>query len=306
MDNLQLDNEIKGNSSERITFMLSPGKRLAIFIFLALIGFLISGALNELVLKFMGVSTRSMRIAAVLQSVFQMILPALALSMMVTRWPAQFLGVSRRFSNKCLCLAVCALLFSIPAMNLIISLNNSIHFPESMSALEQTMRHLEDAANQSVEMLMGGDGIGDLIVSILIVGVFAGLGEELLFRGAFLNTLLSMRLDKHLAVWIVAFIFSALHFQFYGFVPRMLLGAFFGYAYIWSGSLWLSVCLHALNNILFVVSRWCALRGITEADNIDNMFSGETWIWAIASVLLTAIVIYRFYLCRTKKPLLSK
>ena len=112
-------------------------------------------------------------------------------------------------------------------MNWLIHFNEGIHLPESMAGIEQAMRSMEDMAQANVELVQGGAGIGDLIMSILIVGIFAGFCEELLFRGAFVRLLVSMKLNIHAAIWIVAFVFSALHFQFYGFFPRLLLGALF-------------------------------------------------------------------------------
>jgi membrane protease YdiL (CAAX protease family) len=42
--------------------------------------------------------------------------------------------------------------------------------------------------------------------------------------------------------------------QFYGFIPRMLLGAVFGYLVIYSGSIWAAVLAHFVNNSLAVLS----------------------------------------------------
>ena len=102
--------------------------------------------------------------------------------------------------------------------------------------------------------LMGTDTIGSIIMSILIIGLLAGFSENF-FRGALQRLLSTAGRNIHVAVWLTAFIFSAVHMQFYGFVPRMLLGAMFGYMAVWSGSLWIAVIAHATNNSLVVIAQ---------------------------------------------------
>ena len=100
-----------------------------------------------------------------------------------------------------------------------------------------------------------------------------------------------------MAVWISALIFSAMHFQFYGFVPRLVLGAFFGYMYLWSGSLWVPVVGHAINNTAVVVLTWLKEQGI--ASSIDSVGVAESSVpyAAIASVLATLalMIVFRAY-----------
>lgn len=288
-------------SAGTISFIMSPGKRLVLFILLLIFGFAISGAINQLIVRFAGETTKAMRIATVVQDIFQMVIPALLFAVMITRQAASFLGIDRKFSLNQLIIGAIAMILAIPAMNWLISYNESMHLPEAMAGVEQAMRSMENLARSHVEILQGGAGAGDLIMSILIVGIFAGFCEELLFRGAFVRLLMSMKLNAHAAIWIVAFVFSALHLQFYGFFPRLLLGAFFGYAFYWSGSLWLPVALHALNNIMYVVSRWLCLRGVTDTENIDSLGAGDGWLYALLSMVVTVICLFVFYRLRTRR-----
>ena len=91
---------------------------------------------------------------------------------------------------------------------------------------------------------MAGATVPSLIVSVLIVGVFAGFSEELFFRGAMQRIMMSTRLNLHVTIWVVAVIFSLFHFQFFGFMPRLLLGAYFGYLLVLRRSLLGSVFGH--------------------------------------------------------------
>lgn len=268
---------------------LDYGRRLVLFGCIWALCFLISSLLSGFIMyKFPG-NAGALRIGAVLQDVIGFITPALATAVMVTRLPATFLGIDSGFRPMSLIWVVLVLLVSIPLMDAIIQLNNSLTLPPALSGLEQWMQQSEHSAQGTINLVLGGKTIGALVVGILLVGVFAGLSEELLFRGA-LQRLLASKGNVHLAIWGAAFIFSAIHLQFYGFVPRLLLGAFFGYAFYWSRSLWLAVCAHVFNNVLYVVMRWDSLDAATaQTEPAGNDISV---LHIIISVYCTAYALY--------------
>src|SRR5690606_21183338 len=113
--------------------------------------------------------------------------------------------------------------------------------------------------------------IGELILGILVIGVLAGIGEEYLFRGILQPKLHIYTGNAHAGIWLAAFIFSAIHFQFYGFLPRLMLGALFGYLYYYSGSLVYPIIAHILNNVFTVVAVYLSKLGIVEFDIEGNM-----------------------------------
>lgn len=134
-------------------------------------------------------------------------------------------------------------------------LNMNLEFPESMRGLETLLREKEDQLMELTLYLTNFSGTGELLMGILVIGVLAGIGEEYLFRGILQPKLHHYTQNAHAGVWITAFIFSAIHFQFYGFLPRLMLGALFGYLYLYSGTLIFPVLAHILNNTftLFLV-----------------------------------------------------
>ena len=142
---------------------------------------------------------------------------------------------------------------SLPAMNWLVSINESMSLPASLSGIEQWMRTTEDAAAQTTKELLDIHTIGELLACTFVVGLMAGVSEEILFRGAMLRTMQDSRLGTHAVVWIVAIIFSAIHMQFFGFLPRMLLGVWLGYLLVWSRSLWVPIIAHTLNNSTVVL-----------------------------------------------------
>lgn len=238
------------------------------------------------------------RISAVLQSVLVFITPALAVAMLSTRFPASLLAVDRLPSLKFTLTAIFTLVVSIPLMNIIIEWNQNLTFPESMSGIVQTFKDLEAKSEDSINIMTSGNSAGILIVNIMIVGIFAGLGEELFFRGGLMRLLGGVKsIGTHKAIWISAIIFSALHLQFFGFVPRMLLGVFFGYLLAWSGSLWLPILMHIINNSIIVTFEWINQTNGTDIDinSIGTGSSTSNIIILTLSVVLTAFSLFMLY-----------
>ena len=238
------------------------------------------------------------RISAVLQSVLVFITPALAVAMLSTRFPASLLAVDRLPSLKFTLTAIFTLVISIPLMNIIIEWNQNLTFPESMSGIVQTFKDLEAKSEDSINIMTSGNSAGILIVNIMIVGIFAGLGEELFFRGGLMRLLGGVKsIGTHKAIWISAIIFSTLHLQFFGFVPRMLLGVFFGYLLAWSGSLWLPILMHIINNSIIVTFEWINQTNGTDIDinSIGTGSSTSNIIILILSVVLTTFSLFLLY-----------
>lgn len=246
------------------------------------------------------------RISMVIQDVFVFILPALLAALLATRLPAKLLAVDRAPGVIVTVLSILALLVSMPAMNLVVEWNNNLHLPESMAAIESQLRNMEDAAANTINTLMEGAGIGSLVVSILIIGVLAGFSEELFFRGAMQRIIMCTKVNGHVAVWLVAIIFSMLHFQFFGFVPRVLLGAYFGYLLWWSRSLWLPIFVHVFNNSVVVYNTWRTANAPGDTLDIDKIGTDlTTWSGiitvAVSLVLTVAVMTMLYRTCKAKR-----
>lgn len=273
-----------------------PGMALGLLACLFLFCLVVAGVVLPFIPRIVSRPEAAVRIATVIQDILVFILPAVGMAMVVTRLPARLLAIDRWPRAIGAILGLLVLFCSIPAMNLIIEWNKGWHLPQSMASAETFFRQLEDGAAATTGLLMNGASIPSLIVSVLIVGVLAGFSEELFFRGALQRTLGMTKMNPHVVIWTVAFIFSAFHFQLFGLVPRMLLGAFFGYLLWWSGSLWLPVLLHVFNNSLVVISEYynsnfTDINSAAQTTGLDTIGShldnpGET-VLVIASVILT-------------------
>ena len=166
-------------------------------------------------------------------------------------------------------------------------LNEAMHLPSSLSWLEQMMRASEDAAQAVTRQLLENSTLPAMLLAVFAVGVMAGVGEEFFFRGAMLGMWRQNGAREHLSVWVVAIVFSAIHLQFYGFVPRMLIGVWLGYLFVWTRSLWVPIAAHALNNSMVVIFSWLTdtHRMTLDIDHVGVPTDGQ-WPWlALASAL---------------------
>lgn len=280
--------------------------------FLTLIGLMFAGvcltSFGVEVLRFAGLSQYWLLYASsILQGVLAFMLPSIIIARKEDKQnPVRWLKMSHPAGRKAWFLSFLTLLASIPAMNWIINWNASVHLPESLQYIEQALREMENLATATTNIMLSDTSVFGLIWSVLIVGVFTGLCEEMFFRGTMLP-LISKHLGRHAGIWITAIIFSAIHFQFFGFVPRLLLGALFGYIYYWTGSLFTSAGTHALNNSLAVISYWIMARGGSfDLENIGISESMIPSVAAIISIVITGFILYLFHLYGKKNSLISR
>lgn len=238
-----------------------------------------------------------------LQDVLAFIVPTIAAIALCYHRPLNVMGLDTAVSWKGLLTVIIVCIVSIPAMNWIVDWNNSLHLPQSFSRIENVMRMMEEEAQKMTEAMLGSTSVGSLLVNIFFVGFIAGLSEEIFFRGGILK-MLSSSWNMHFVIWLVAIIFSAIHMQFFGFVPRMLLGAWFGYLLWWTRSLWVPIIAHTLNNSIVVVATWLCNNGHLEKSALDSVGlpenGGTPWL-AIASAVATVILI-----CAAKKVFFQK
>ncbi|WP_143959573.1 CPBP family intramembrane glutamic endopeptidase [Litoribacter populi] len=182
------------------------------------------------------------------------------------RWKQQLKNT--KFNQSILIIPI--LLSFITINSLIIYWNSNINFPEFMRAFEIYAQTKEAEMLRLTQYFTDFAHIGEFFVGIIVIGILAGLGEEYLFRGVLQPKLHQYTGNPHVGIWLAAAIFSAIHFQFYGFFPRMLLGALFGYLYLYSGSLIYPIVAHILNNTFTVTMVYFSKIGWVEFNIEEN------------------------------------
>ena len=272
--------------------ILDASSRWGVFALSFVVMFLLMGIMQTIV-NSIGLDRRCYILTfSLVQGLFVFIFPTILTWMMTSLRPWHMMGMDRSLSLKSLGWMLALYVIAYPAMAQIIYYNADISFPDSMKGLEQTLRDWENAGADATAAIMSTTTVGGLIVNVLIVGLFTGLAEEMFFRAGIQRMMMTSRISPTVAIWSAAAIFSFVHFQFFGFVPRLLLGAMFGYVYWRTRSIWAPALLHGINNSIVVVTEWINRRNGTSFDfeqYITNT-SGIPW-WFIFSTLLTILFI---------------
>lgn len=209
------------------------------------------------------------------------IFPSLVLASLVSRNPMGYLDFNRptlRFSLTSLALMVVA----IPGINLISSLN-------AMIPMGDWIREYEEKAQQLTYAFLITTSTSTLILNFFMVAILPSVGEELLFRGVLQKLLCRLTKNYHLGILITSIIFSAFHLQFHGFIPRMLLGMLFGYMLVWSGSIWIPILAHLVNNGLAVIAFFLISRKLIPP---QVEIIGEYSYYGLLGILSLGVVLW--------------
>ncbi len=234
-------------------------------------------------------TTASLKWLQLLQTTATFLLPPVLCAWFwdADRRPFTWLRMDTKADGSLFALAIALMVCAIPAINLLADLNGRISLPACLADWEQHLREMEEAAALLTERFLQADNIGGLLINLGLMALLPALSEELSFRG----TLQQLLGDKHMAIWITAIVFSAIHMQFYGFIPRMLMGAMFGYVFVWTGSLWVPVVMHLVNNGLAVIIYYF----YGQNNSADTIGTGTTWWLGVLSLVITSLGLLIFY-----------
>jgi len=228
----------------------------------------------------------------VIQSVGLFVVPPFILALLYHGNISEYLLIDRSAPGVSYLLAAVSLLFIVPFINYLGALNSQMSFPESLSGIENWMRTMEDTAEGMVEKFMKVESISGLLFNIFMIAVIPAIGEELMFRGVIQRILTNLTKNKHWGIWIAAFLFSAMHMQFYGLLPRMALGAMFGYLLVWTGTMWVPILAHFVNNTMGVMGYYLINKGVISKD-VEEWGSGtEQLPLVIFSMTIVGFLLY--------------
>lgn len=234
-----------------------------------------------------------LKIFQIISSIGTFFIPCYLLSLIESKRTTYF-DFSLPSPKRLLWLSIVVMLISLPLLELSILFNLKMQLPEFFSGLEAWMKEKELEMEKVTLLLIATTTYSGLAVNLLMIAIIPGIGEELLFRGVLQNIFTRWVKNPHLAIWIVAILFSAIHVQFYGFLPRMLMGALFGYLYYWGKSIWLPILAHFANNAYAVIFSFILLKQGKSIDEI-NQASSSSWFIYLLSFIGTTIIIYYFW-----------
>jgi hypothetical protein len=187
-------------------------------------------------------------------------------------------------------LIVVATVISFLAVNSVfIQWNQGITLPPG---IEEWARSFENRATELTKYLTTFDSFGQVIFAFIVIAIIPAIGEELVFRGIIQRQFYKSTKNTHVSIWLGAAIFSIMHFQLYGFVPRMFLGALFGYLYYWSGNIIMPMVAHFINNGMIVVAMYLYQQKLIDVDMESN--EAAPWSAVLVSAIITGVLLYVF------------
>ncbi|MDR2921422.1 MAG: CPBP family intramembrane metalloprotease [Tannerella sp.] len=288
---------MKGIFAHRSVFF-----QLGVLFTALLIGYLIASVLTIILFQLLGSPltmpmmeqpVSALLLTQFISAVCIFLFPAISTAWLCSEQPEQFLYIKSFHVDIRLLLLVALSMFLIsPTVSITGYFNSLITFPEWMSPLEEWMKSTEEMATELTQKMLSQKGILALLANLMVVAIAAGITEEFFFRGALFSILRKSIHNHHVVIWTVAIVFSLFHFQFYGFIPRVILGAYLGYLLYWTKNIWIPVFAHFLNNAMAVI-------GMSDSALKDNVFFAETvptedltWFSVVAVVCLVV-----FFFC---------
>lgn len=235
------------------------------------------------------------------QSVGLFIIPSFILAYLFGGNIGKYLQLDKFPNGLSLVLAIIIVMAASPLINLIGVWNMEMSLPQWMSGIETWMKESEENAKNITELFVNVSTPGGLMFNVLMIGLIPAVGEELLFRGIIQRIFTEWTKNKHVAIWVTAILFSALHLQFYGFLPRALLGAMFGYLLIWSNNLWLPVLAHFVNNTTAVIAYYMYNKDLIKVDPDEIGTNSQYGIAGIVSLAIVVILFVSYYKYEKRK-----
>lgn len=242
----------------------SPGMRVFIYLMAFFVCTLIGGAIGAV----LTISNDIMliKIGQGLSSAMMFIVPPIILYAFTRTQPMQQLGFRKPAKGWMLLVGLAIVFVSLPVTNILGTWNEKMHFGQAFETIEALLKQMEDVAADLTQRMMEVDTIWGLLGNLLVVALIPAIGEELTFRSVLQQALTRRIKNVHVAVFLSAFIFSFIHFQFYGFLPRMFIGLLLGYMFYYSGSIWTTILMHFLNNATAVVVAYLQYHNLTSVD----------------------------------------
>jgi hypothetical protein len=245
------------SAGKQIVLVLSIS--LASFFFIGMLGTLLLSMITGMSLADVGDPAKwnyadSRTIAMIrgmqaVQFVSLFLVPAWITTHFLTTDRKTYLGL-RGVHSRYLLAGIGIMIISIPFVNWMGELNRQIDFPP---AVAEWMKEKEEEASAMIRALLSRRTPLDLVLNLFFIAVLASVGEELLFRGLLQRLFIKLFRSPLAGILISAFLFSAMHMQFYGFLPRFLLGIVLGLIYWYSGSLWVAIIAHFVYDAMLIV-----------------------------------------------------
>ncbi len=244
-----------------------------------------------------------LRLFQISQSIGLFIVPSVLLNFLLFRSGDGFILRSAKSYSMIFWVVLLTLLASIPLTNILLEWNSALQLPEWVVSLEDKLQQMEFERTQLTHRMTENMQFSDYFFNVLMISVLPAIGEEFFFRGVVQKVFFQWTRNGHISIFIAAIVFSSIHLQFYGFLPRLLLGMYFGYLFFWSHNIWIAVWAHFLNNFIAISfiflagSKWVQMPDFLT----NNSYNG--YVVVVSSIILSGalILISQQYIKKSKE-----
>ena len=219
------------------------------------------------------------------------ILPPIVLAFLISDNPSRYLGFEKKPAIKILTISILIMFTTLPLIHQMASWNEAIKLPAFLEGIEKWMLEKEQQSEEISKKFLEVSSISGLLLNLLMIGILPAVGEELLFRSVLQPMIGKTLKNMHLGIIISAILFSMMHLQFYGFIPRVALGMLLGYFYLWSGSILVPMLMHLVNNGSAVILFYVANNGYADI-NAEEFGSTSNSIILIISIFISVGLCY--------------
>jgi len=235
----------------------------------------------------------------IIQSTSLFVVPSFILSYFFSKTPLAYLSIGKKPGIRSVIISILIVITAVPFINVLAYFNEQLQLPDFMESIERWLEQTEERARMLTETFLQVETYGALALNLFMIAVIPAVGEELLFRGVIQRLFTEWTKNVHWGIWISAALFSAMHLQFYGFVPRAVLGGLFGYMLVWSGNMWLPVIAHFFNNAVAVVAYFFIERNWID-ESVEEI-GREPGQWVFVSFSLLFMILFLSMLRAFKK-----
>lgn len=227
------------------------------------------------------------RLLNTLATLIAFLIPALVFAKVISKQPFSWLGFNKKMNSKQLLIVVLITFAGMILSGSLGMLNQDI--PLSEGLLKQAQQ-LENTYKNAMMNMAHMTNLTDYLLAMLVMALAPAIFEEVLFRGAFQQVFIGWTKHAWAGIIITSILFSAIHFSFFGFLPRIALGLILGLIFFYTNNLWLSILLHFLNNG-FVVTQLYILTA--QGKSIDKVMDETMPIWWGCIALILLVVLFR-------------
>ncbi|MBN2682444.1 MAG: CPBP family intramembrane metalloprotease [Bacteroidales bacterium] len=227
-----------------------------------------------------------LRLLQIAQTIGLFLIPAWILAKIFGKNPQTYLKTNTGIAAISVILVIILVFLVQPFVNLSAVANRLLYLPPSMGEIQTWMMESEQNAQTNVLAFLEVSSLQLLIFNIIMIAILPALAEEFFFRGIIQKLFIDWFKNIHVGILISAIVFSAFHTQFYTFLPRVIMGIYLGYLFVWSGSLWIPIIAHFINNSVGVIGIYLIHNKIINDSIEPTELSSELITTGIISAII--------------------